>query len=257
MRSYANPVHNGLSVVTAAPSTPTSSSTRLYNAVSRDALATTRTQISDSVGSILAPDFPRARIGDSVADAAAQMTFYNRGGLLVFDEQNDLIGIFTERDYLRKIVDGGASAITTKIEEVMTGKDKLKLVESNESINNCRLVMAEARVRHLPVVNSKGQVVGLVGMRDVINVMNQDQVVTAKLFGATMTDVEEQVTIIFNLSHCPHQHPALNCTHHSSQQPHSTRGAHPHTALTRILTDHIFSFYLNASSNTPTPCSPI
>jgi predicted transcriptional regulator len=123
----------------------------------------------------------------------------NTGGLLVYDNDNKLAGIFTERDYLTKIVEGGQSATNTKIEEIMTPAEKLVNARTGDTINNCRQLMAEYRVRHLPVVDESGNAVGLVSMRDIINVLNEDQILNSKFFGQNIADVAEQAQILANL----------------------------------------------------------
>jgi len=77
-----------------------------------------------------------------------------------------LVGIFTERDYTRKIALQGKSSRETRVREVVT--EKVVTVTPADSMEDCMKLMTENRVRHLPVV-AAGKVAGIVSIGDLVN----------------------------------------------------------------------------------------
>src|SRR5207249_4656686 len=86
------------------------------------------------------------------------------GGLIVLDG-NRVAGIFTERDILRRVVAMRRDPATTKIREVMTSP--VAFCRRESTLEECRSVMPEKRIRHLPVVDEKG-VCGVVTIGDLM-----------------------------------------------------------------------------------------
>jgi CBS domain-containing protein len=107
----------------------------------------------------------------SVLDALQLMMEKNISSLLV-QENGALLGIFTERDYARKIVLQGKSSANTLIEEVMTAE--LTTVKLSDSIDECMKVMTDRRIRHLPVVDNH-EVKGVVSIGDLVKFIIEDQ----------------------------------------------------------------------------------
>ncbi len=95
----------------------------------------------------------------------------NIGGLLIL-ENSQLVGIFTERDYARKIILKGKSSKEAKISEVMTHNPFT--VSSESSIEECMEMMSDKRIRHLPVVD-QGKLVGMISIGDVVKQIIQEQ----------------------------------------------------------------------------------
>jgi CBS domain-containing protein len=87
-------------------------------------------------------------------------------GAVLIMENRELIGIFTERDYARKVILHGKSSLTTPIKELMV-KDIL-YVSPSDTIDDCMAIMSDKHLRHLPVMQD-GELVGLVSMRDVVH----------------------------------------------------------------------------------------
>ncbi len=100
----------------------------------------------------------------TVYDAIAKMVEHNVGSILV-TEEDTLCGIFTERDYLRRIILQGRTSKTTRIEDVMT-KDVLQATP-HSTIKECMATMTSQRCRHLPVVE-EGALVGLISLGDCV-----------------------------------------------------------------------------------------
>lgn len=107
----------------------------------------------------------------SVLGALQIMTDKNISALLVMSEDK-LIGIFTERDYARKIILQGKSSKETAINEVMTVSPIT--VTPSDSIELCMQIMTDKHIRHLPIVTGE-EVVGMVSIGDVVKFIIADQ----------------------------------------------------------------------------------
>ena len=107
----------------------------------------------------------------SVLEGLKMMTEKNISALLIM-ETDVLIGIFTERDYARKIVLQGKASKDTPISEAMT-TDPIT-VSSTDSIDLCMQIMTDKHIRHLPVVD-ENQVSGMVSIGDVVKFIIADQ----------------------------------------------------------------------------------
>ncbi len=108
---------------------------------------------------------------DSVLDALQLMMEKNISALLVIEESG-LLGIFTERDYARKIILQGKSSKSTPIYEAMTSNPYT--ISPNESIDNCMELMTSKHFRHLPVVE-EGRVIGIISIGDLVKFIIEDQ----------------------------------------------------------------------------------
>jgi signal-transduction protein with cAMP-binding, CBS, and nucleotidyltransferase domain len=93
-------------------------------------------------------------------------------GALVIKDDEQLLGIFTERDYLRKIALKGLSSATTMVAEVMSSP--LITVDIGESIHIAMETMTDCRCRHL-VVLDKGSMSGIVSLGDMVKHLLQDK----------------------------------------------------------------------------------
>ena len=107
----------------------------------------------------------------AVLDALKVMTEKNISALLIMDEEN-LQGIFTERDYARKIVLHGKSSKDTPISEAMTTNPIT--VSPADSIEHCMQLMTDKHIRHLPVMTGD-KVAGMVSIGDVVKFIIADQ----------------------------------------------------------------------------------
>jgi len=104
----------------------------------------------------------------TVYDAIATMVENNVGSILITDG-DELAGIFTERDYLRRIILQGRTSKTTRIEEVMT-KDVVRAAPQ-AMLKECMGAMTERRCRHLPVVDDDGTLVGIISLGDCVKAL--------------------------------------------------------------------------------------
>ncbi len=115
--------------------------------------------------------------GISAYKALELMAEKDVGALLVVGEENNLLGIFTERDYSRKVVLKGRSSKETLISELMT--ESAYCVTPDDPLEKCMEIMNEKRVRHLPVLD-RGRLAGLVSIRDVVNIIISEREATIK-----------------------------------------------------------------------------
>jgi CBS domain-containing protein len=100
----------------------------------------------------------------TVLDAARFMTEQNIGAVPVLRE-GELVGIFSERDVLTRVVAAGRSPGQTRVAEVMTPNPKA--VQVSDTVENCLFIMREFGFRHLPICEGK-KLMGLVSMRDIL-----------------------------------------------------------------------------------------
>lgn len=118
--------------------------------------------------------------GNNVYSVSPDTTVYNAlmlmlekgiGALLIIDDGN-FIGIFTERDYARKLIVKGKSSKDTLISDVMTTNPITVTLDT--SIEDCMKLMSERKFRHLPVVDD-GKLEGLISVGDVVKFIIEEQ----------------------------------------------------------------------------------
>jgi CBS domain-containing protein len=101
----------------------------------------------------------------TVFDAIKLMAEKNIGALPVLS-RGTLVGIFTERDYTRKVALMGKTSRDTRVLEVLSGD--VVCVSPNDSVEECMKLMTERRIRHLPVVEG-GKILGIISIGDLVN----------------------------------------------------------------------------------------
>ena len=102
----------------------------------------------------------------SVFDALKEMNDKNVGALCVMIDEY-LVGIVSERDYVRHVILDRNASEQTKVSEIMT-RDVIK-VNSDAPIDECLSLMKEHGFRHLPVVGDDGKMIGIISIGDVVN----------------------------------------------------------------------------------------
>ena len=108
----------------------------------------------------------------SVMQALTLMSEKNIGAIIIVDNNDFPIGIFSERDYARKIILKGKSSKDTLLGEVMT--KELITVTNDYKIDQCMKIMNEKGIRHLPVLENK-KIVEIISIRDVLKIMMKEQ----------------------------------------------------------------------------------
>ena len=107
----------------------------------------------------------------SVLEALQMMMEKNISALLIM-ENDMLVGIFTERDYARKIILHGKSSKDTPIHLVMTHSPRT--ITTDERIENCMELMTNNHFRHLPVLENDN-VIGIISIGDIVKHIIEDQ----------------------------------------------------------------------------------
>jgi CBS domain-containing protein len=109
--------------------------------------------------------------GHTVFEALELMAEKNIGAVLVLEDE-ELIGIFSERDYARKVILQGRGSRDTLIRDVMTSK--VITVETDQKIEECMQIMSDKHIRHLPV-NQNGLLVGIISINDIVSAIIGEQ----------------------------------------------------------------------------------
>ena len=109
--------------------------------------------------------------GDTVFTALRLMADRNIGAVLVRSNEK-LEGIFSERDYARKVALLGKMSRETLVSEIMT--PRVVSVEPNWTADQCMALMTEKRIRHLPVME-QGRLVGVISIGDVVRAVVDEQ----------------------------------------------------------------------------------
>jgi len=107
----------------------------------------------------------------SVYRALEMMVEKNVSALLV-TEEDKLIGIFSEKDYARKVILRGKSSKQTRVRDVMSGN--LNTVSPKDSIDHCMQLMTNKFIRHLPVI-SDDKLIGIISIGDVVKHIIEEQ----------------------------------------------------------------------------------
>jgi len=128
-------------------------------------------------------DFWNVKPSTTVFDALKKMAEKDIGALLVLDEQK-LHGIFTERDYARKVILKGKSSKDTVVADYM--EKEIKKKKNETTIDDCMAIMTDKRVRHLPVVENL-ELQGVISIGDVVNALIKEQ-------GIKIKDLEKYIT---------------------------------------------------------------
>lgn len=105
-----------------------------------------------------------ATAGESVFSALEKMAAKDVGALLVMDGAK-LAGIFSERDYARKVALSGKQSKEITVGSVMT--EKVLYVTPEQTVSQCLAIMTEKRFRHLPVIEND-QVIGIISIGDLV-----------------------------------------------------------------------------------------
>jgi CBS domain-containing protein len=122
----------------------------------------------------------------TVYDALSMMADKDVGALLVL-EGEQLVGIFSERDYARRVILHGKSSKLTPVKEIMSSK--VYYVRPDDTVADCMGVMTEKHIRHLPVLRDE-RVEGVISIGDVVKAIIDDQEFTISQLERYITGAE-------------------------------------------------------------------
>ncbi|HEX9021087.1 MAG TPA: CBS domain-containing protein [Nitrospirota bacterium] len=104
-------------------------------------------------------------------EALEMMADKDIGALLVVEE-GKLVGVFSERDYARKVILKGKSSRTSTVEELMNCPPIC--AGQSLSVKDCMALMTDRHIRHLPVTNN-GEIIGVVSLGDIVKMIISEQ----------------------------------------------------------------------------------
>ncbi|MBD2755674.1 CBS domain-containing protein [Spirosoma validum] len=107
----------------------------------------------------------------TVLQALKLMAEKNIGAVLVIDK-GALTGIFSERDYARKVILKDRHSDDTRVADVMTSS--VITIGPDQSIDECMVTMSDKHIRHLPVMD-KEELIGIISINDVVSAIIRDQ----------------------------------------------------------------------------------
>lgn len=118
------------------------------------------------VKEVMTPNPIALRPDSTVEEAVRVMAERNIGLILVVDDEGNLVGVFSERDVIRRVLARGLDPAKTRLSEVMTPNPKS--IDPEATVEEALRLMARLGVRHLPVVDREsGKLVGVVSVKDI------------------------------------------------------------------------------------------
>lgn len=110
--------------------------------------------------------------GSTVYESIEKMSEKNIGALLVMEDEN-LVGIISERDYSTKIILKGRTSKETKVREIMS--PDVQCVTPTDNVETCMSMMTNEKFRHLPVLDQDDNVVGVISIGDLVKAIISKQ----------------------------------------------------------------------------------
>ncbi|CUA85313.1 MULTISPECIES: CBS domain-containing protein [Gulbenkiania] len=108
----------------------------------------------------------------TVFQALELMAEHDIGAVLVMEGKN-VVGIFSERDYARRIILQGRTSTGTPVRDIMTSR--VLFVRPENTVDDCMALMSEKRIRHLPVLDEGGEVCGVLSIGDLVRATIEEQ----------------------------------------------------------------------------------
>jgi len=110
--------------------------------------------------------------GETLARMASMISHHNVGALPIVDEQGNLCGMISERDIVRALALDGHAALSLKATELMTRA--VVTCKPTATFEMARKLMLKHRIRHLPIIDEQGELVGMLSQRDLVTLYGQE-----------------------------------------------------------------------------------
>ncbi|KAG7396920.1 hypothetical protein PHYBOEH_001525 [Phytophthora boehmeriae] len=110
----------------------------------------------------------------TVYEALKRMAGINLGCLAVSNDDGKFVGVVTERDYLKKVELQGLTAQNTAVGQIMTQRARLTVARADETPNQLMSKMLSFDIRHLPVLNDDGDLIGMLSIKDIVREINRE-----------------------------------------------------------------------------------
>ncbi len=117
-------------------------------------------------------DVYKVGMNETIFTALEELAKYDVGALVVVNKNDEIVGIFSERDYARKVTLKGKSSKKTKVKDMMTSA--VHFVKPDNYLRECLEIMTKKRTRHLPV-KENDKLVGIVSIGDIVNRIISEQ----------------------------------------------------------------------------------
>lgn len=104
---------------------------------------------------------------DTIRDAVARMSEKNYGAVVVVDEADQVLGMVTERDIMKRVVNAGVNPDTTPLSEIMTSD--VRVAREDDELLEWMRMMSNERFRRLPVVDDRGKLVSIMTQGDFVS----------------------------------------------------------------------------------------
>ncbi|MBT3237210.1 MAG: CBS domain-containing protein [Rhodospirillaceae bacterium] len=111
-------------------------------------------------------DLITIRPEDTIETAAKILTTHNIGAIPVRDSEAKMVGVLSERDLVRGFATKGSSVMSLAVADLMTSK--VTSCRSEDSVKDAMKKMSKLHIRHLPVIDDDGGVIGMISLRDVM-----------------------------------------------------------------------------------------
>ena len=132
-----------------------------------------------SVGRICSRQVDVARAGETARSAATFMAQQHVGSLVIMNDEEEPVGLITDRDLVTRILAVGKDPDMTKVEEVMTPDPQT--VKEDDSIEKAIAAMRDGGFRRIPVTDEEDKLVGLVTLDDVLSLMSEEFTIIGQL----------------------------------------------------------------------------
>jgi CBS domain-containing protein len=119
-----------------------------------------------------------------VYEALQRMAQHDVGALVVLDDEGNVVGLVSERDYARKVILKGKFSKDVPVHEIMTSQ--VVCISSQQKMDACMAIMTRRRVRHLPVLEND-QLAGIISIGDVVKAIIEEQ-------QSTIEELEQYIT---------------------------------------------------------------